>query len=95
MLAMRMEGSSEAVMRSRPLSSLEASFDGSMLCVIMSLLPLMSSPYNDLGKARLYDPSSNFAVEAVEDVGVSVRRRTGDGEVLEFRRTLGRTVGVD
>jgi len=48
MLAIRMDGSREAVMRSRPLSSLAANLDGSMLCVIMSLLPLMSSPYRDL-----------------------------------------------
>ena len=53
---MRMDGSSDAVIRSRPLSSLAASLDGSMLCVIMSLLPLMSSPYNERGNDRLYEP---------------------------------------
>ena len=89
-----MDGSSDAVIRSRPLSSLAASLDGSMLCVIMSLLPLMSSPYNERGNDRLYEPISAMRADD-DDVGVRVRRRTGDGEVREFRRTFGRTGGTE
>jgi hypothetical protein len=55
----------------------------------------MSSPYNDLGSARLYEPSSTGGpYRDPDEVGVRVRRRTGEGEVRELLRTLERGGGV-